>query len=219
MASNLPGNRPEALSWLENRLVQWNDNLAGIGLTSAQTIDLALDLASARTSFTSVQNARADAKSKTQTWYGKANTMHTTGSDLITSIKAFASNSDDPNAVYELAGMTGKAPPSPIPAPGTPTIDGAVLIADGSVMINFSGTGAAGTVWQVNRKLASETEYSFVGTGDPTTKSFVDNTIPIGTVSATYTITGQRGGQTGLPSLPAIVQFGSVEGVVAAAAA
>ena len=108
MASNLPSEKQEALTWLEAHQVQWNDSLAGIGLTSAQTVELGLEIANARAAFTSVQSIRADAKAETQTWYNKATSMHKVGSELITSIKAFAENSDDPEAVYLIAGITGK---------------------------------------------------------------------------------------------------------------
>lgn len=191
MGQNLPSYRPDTLTWLEAHLTQWNDNLAAIGLTSAQTIDLALDIASARTAFTSVQTIRADAKAETQAWYTKANTMHTTGSDLVTSIKAFAANSDDAAAVYLAAGMTEKDPPSPVGAPTQPVITTAILDATGSVTIKWDGTGPVGTVYIVSRKLATESVFSIVGQGEG--KEYTDTTIPNGTASALYTIKGVRG--------------------------
>ena len=219
MASNLPSDKQAALTWLEAHQVQWNDSLDGIGLTSAQTVELGLEIANARAAFTSVQSIRADAKAETQTWYSKATSMHKVGSELITSIKAFAENSDDPDAVYLIAGITGKAPPSPIPAPGTPTIDNAQIMGNGSVRVNFSGTGPVGTVWRVSRKLDGETSFSIIGSADAKTKSYVDATIPTGIDSATYIVTGERGSEVGDPSFAMTARFGAAAAAAASEAA
>jgi hypothetical protein len=219
MAQNLPSEKQAALNWLEAHQVQWNNNLAAIGLTSAQMVDLGLEVANARQAFTSVQSIRADAKAETQTWYTKANSMRKVGSELITSIKAFAQNSDDPDAVYLLAGMTGKAPPSPIAPPNQPTIDNAQLMGNGSVIVNFSGTGPVGTVWRVSRKLDGETSFSIIGSADAKTKSYVDATIPTGIDSATYIVTGERGSQVGLPSFEMTARFGNAAAAAASQAA
>ncbi len=219
MGTNLPSSNKDSLVWLEGIIATWNANYAAIGLTSAQTINLSLNVANTRAAFTTVSDIRTESKAKTLDANAKAKALHAEASAMISTIKGFARASNDPAAVYLASGISPADPPSPVAPPGTPVIDNAVLIANGAVKINFSGTGPVGTVWQVNRKLTGETEYAFIGTADPTTKSYIDNTIPVGTDSAMYTVTGQRGAEIGLPSLTATVQFGSVQGVGDGAAA
>ena len=219
MARNVPQGRIESLQWLEGIYPIWNANFAGIGLTSAQTIDLAQDVVNTRASFTSVTDIRAESKATTQTFYSNSDDLSKKAGALLTLIKGFAEASDDPSAVYELAQITGKAPPSPVAAPEQAAIVNAVLGGDGSVTINYIGNGPLGTVWQVSRKLSTEVTFTFLGNADATTKSFVDSTIPAGTPSADYQVQGVRGSLTGLASFPLNVQFGVAQPVQQAQAA
>jgi len=218
MSSNLPQGRRQSLEWLEGIITQWNANAAGIGLTSAQTLDLAQDIVNARADFTDTDTARNASKIATQDWYTGADELHLKASAFITTIKGFAKTSNNANAIYTLAGLTAKAPPTPAAPPQTPTINNAVLVGDGAVTINFTGTGALGTVWQVSRKLAGETAFTIIGTADAATKSYTDTTLPAGSDSATYIVKGVRGSVSGQPSFPLTAQFGGADAAAAAAA-
>ena len=211
MSDNLPPRRREALEWLEAIIAQWNTNFASIGLTSAQVTDLAGDITDARTDFTSVEQVRNDSKVTTQEWYTSAAVMRVKASGFVATIKGFAETSGDPSAVYTLAGLTGIAPRTPAAPPTQPNVDSADLGGDGSVTINFSGTGPTGTVWQVSRQLAGETGFTFVGNGDSLTKSFKDITVPSTVSSAAYRVQGVRGSIVGPASFPLTVQFGSAD--------
>jgi hypothetical protein len=218
VGTNLPSSNAPALTWLEARIASWLAAPGAIGLTSAQVTSLATDINNARASFTSVQTLRADAKDGTVAFDTKATTMRKNASLLIADVKAFANAAPIPNDVYVAASISPKDPPSPVPAPEQPTIDGAVLGGDGSVTINFSGRGATGTVWEVSRKLAGETSFSHVGHADSLDKSFTDNTVPGTVSSATYRMQGLRGTQSGPFSFSFNVQFGTADGAAAAAA-
>ena len=211
MSTNMPEGRQTALEWLEGIITQWNTNFAGIGLTSAQVTDLAGDITSARSDFTSVEQVRNDSKVTTQEWYTSADAMRDKASGFISTIKGFAETSADPNAVYTLAGLTGIAPRTPAAPPTQPNVDSADLGGDGSVTINFTGTGPTGTVWQVSRMLAGESAFTFVGNGDSLTKSFKDITVPNTVSSAAYRVQGVRGSIFGPVSFPLTVQFGSAD--------
>lgn len=211
VAQNVPPGRIESLQWLEGIIGTWNANFAGIGLTSAQVVDLAQDIVNTRSSFTSVEQIRAESKSKTQDFYSQSDNLSAKAGAFVTIIKGFADASGDPAAVYTLADLTPKDPPSPMPAPDQPAIVQTALNGDGSVTVNYIGNGPTGTTWQVSRKLAGETGFTFVGNADSLTKSYRDTTIPAGADSATYIVTGTRGSLTGLPSIPAVVQFGSAD--------
>jgi hypothetical protein len=209
MARNVPHGRIASLQWLEGIYPVWSANAASIGLTSAQTLDLAQDVVNTRGAFTSVTDIRAESKAKTQTFYSQSDALSTKAGALLTIIKGFAKASTDPEAVYQLAQITGKAPPSPVPAPQQPTIFSARLGGDGSVTIDYIGNGAIGTVWQVSRKCAAESTFSFIGNADARTKSFTDTTLPAGTAGADYQVQGVRGSETGQASFPLTVRFGT----------
>ena len=219
MSTNMPEGRKQSLEWLEEIIAQWTTNDINIGLTSAQVTDLNSDITGARTDWTSVETIRNDSKVTTQDWYTNADEMRAKAATYITTIKGFAETSNDPAAVYLLAGLTAKAAPKPVAPPATPSIANAVLNGDGSLTINFIGTGPMGTVWEVSRKLAGETSFTIIGSADASTKSYTDNTVPTGADSATYIVKGKRGSISGLPSFPLTAQFGGTEGVALSAAA
>jgi len=203
--------------WLESVNALWVNNASAIGLTSAQTLSFATDLINARADFTSVETIRTESKTTTQDWYTASDGLRTEASGMIAAIKGFAENSDTPTAILALAGLTPTAPRTPAAPPQQASILTAVLGGDGSVTINFKGNGPIGTVWQVARKLPSETEFSFIGNADASTKSFTDATVPAGIVSADYQVQGVRGSVTGPVSFGFNVKFGTPVVIAASA--
>ena len=143
MSTNIPRGRTELLAWLEGIVGNWNTNFAVIGLTSAQVIDLAQNITSTRTAFTTVQSIRTQSIAKTQDFYTLADELRVEASGLVTTIKGFAETSDDAAAVYLAANITPKDPPSPVPAPEQPTNGVARLGGNGAVIINFDARGSA----------------------------------------------------------------------------
>ena len=219
MGQNLPSNNRESLVWLEGIIATWNANFASIGLTSAQTIDLAQNITNTRAAFTTVSDIRTESKAKTLDANAKANELHVEASAMISTIKGYARASNDPAAVYLASGISPADPPSPVGLPEQPVGLSAILGGDGSITISFSGRSAVGTVWEVKRKLPTETVFSKIGNADVLTKSYTDNTVP-GTVSSVeYRVQGIRGSDAGPVSLAFTVQFGGADGVAASAAA
>jgi len=209
MAENLPGNRKQALQWIEARIANWNADPTGIGLTASAVTDLLNKTIKTRTSFVSVESTRQDAQNATQTFYTDADAMRKAASPMIANIKNFALNATDPQAVYTAAEVSPADPKSPVPPPATPVITGATINGDGSVTINFEGTGPTGTVWQVTRRLDTQTAFTYVANADVKTKSFTDTTLPAPASSAHYRVTGVRGDVSGMPSFAFTVRFGS----------
>ena len=219
MGTNLPSNNSSALTWLEARIASWVAGPGAIGLTSAQVTDLATDINNARTSFTSVQTVRGEARDGTVEFNAKAKTMKQNASLLIADVKAFANAAPIPEQVYSAASILPNDPPSPAPVPEQASILSAVLGGDGSITINFKGRGPTGTVWEVSRQLEGETSFSHVGHADSTSKSFTDSTVPGTVSSATYRVQGIRGSVSGPFSFSFNVQFGGTAGATAAEAA
>ena len=219
MGENMPGYNPDALTWLESRIATWQADPAGIGLTSALVATLATDITGTRTDFTSVQTVRGDSKNATEAFKVSGDGMRANASLLISTIKAFADASANPQLVYDAANVSPKDPPSPAPAPSQPTNIKRVVEPDGAVTLRWEASAPTGAIYNVTRKLAAETGFTFVGQGDGSDKSFTDSTVAPGTTTATYLIQGVRGDKTGLLSNPIVVFFGTVGGDVVAAAA
>lgn len=208
MGSNLPSGNQESLIWLEGHIVGWNANYASIGLSSAQVIDLATDIANTRQSFTTVTESRQTAKSDTLDWNLKATDLHKKAAEMITTIKGFAATSGNAGAVYVAADLSPKDPPQPAGAPAQPTNLAATLIPGGDVELTWDGTGPTGTMYGVYRKLDGEVNFIFVGNSNAKDKAFTDTTLPVGTTLATYQIKAVRSGDESVPSGPLPVQFG-----------
>jgi len=219
MSVNMPPRNIEALQWLEARIVAWNASPAAIGLTSASVLDLAQDIANTRGSFTTVQTSRATAKDDTATFHDNGNTMRLKASAMIATIKGFAQSSTTPQVVYDAASVYPRDPPSPVPAPATPTALEAQVGAAGSVDVSWEGTGPASTVYEVYRRLSGETTFDLLAVVDAKTKAFNDTTLPVGTTFATYQVRAVRGDKTSAMSTQFNIQFGPVAPDAAEAAA
>jgi hypothetical protein len=208
MGTNLPSGRKQTLEWIEARIANWSANPAAIGLTSAAVTNLLNKAIATRTDFVSVESARVDARNATQDFYTSADDLHATAAPMVATIKSFAESSTTPGAVYAAAEVLPADPPSPIGPPAQPSINNASLDGNGFVTIDFSATGAAGTAWQVARQLSSESSYTIIGNADVRTKSFVDTSVPAGSASAMYQVTGIRGSIVGPASFGFEVKFG-----------
>ncbi len=210
MGTNLPSGRKQTLEWIEARIANWTADPTAIGLTSASVTNLLGKTISTRADFVSVESLRVDARNATQAFYTAADDLHDTAAPMVATIKSFAESSPTPSVVYAAAEVLPSDPPSPVGPPSQPSIDNATLDGNGFVTIDFSATGTAGTVWQVARQLATESVYSILGNADVSTKSFVDKTVPAGTVSAMYQVTGIRSSIVGPASFGFDVKFGQV---------
>lgn len=208
MATNIPSGRQQRLIWIEGLITQWGDNQALLGLTSAQVIDLATDIANARQAFSTVETIRTNSKSKTNTYYTQADNVHKKASEMLKVIKGAAAVSATPEVVYDAAGITPNDPPSPAPAPEQPTINTATLGGNGSITLDFIGNGPSGTVWQVFRMLPTQSTFAFIGNANPHIKSFTDTTVPPGTSTVTYQMRGTRGNQMGPSSFDFTAKIG-----------
>ncbi|MCH7696745.1 MAG: BCCT family transporter, partial [Proteobacteria bacterium] len=67
-----------------------------------------------------------------------------------------------------------------------------ILQNNGSVEVRWSGRGPVGTLYEVYRKLATETTFTFLGNVDASTKKFNDAGVPAGTISAAYQVRAIR---------------------------
>ena len=219
MGKNIPNGRIDRLQWVESHIEQWTANQVLLGLSAAQIADLTQRATDARDAFENAELIRANAKAMTNTFHTAADEAHALASDLLLLIKGSAATSNEPEAVYLAAGITPRSKATPSGTPGQPSIESAQLLGDGSVVLHFDATGPVGTVWQVSRTLEGASSPSIIGSADPATKSYRDNTLPEGTSRALYQIEGIRGGLKGEPSFEFGIKLGSVAVVGTRAAA
>ena len=185
------------------------DNAPGIGLTAGQATSFATATATAKAAYDAHQAKMQEARAAGVEARAALAALRTNLSSVLSIIRGYANTQPSPAAVYALAQVTPPAPPSPAPAPSQPTDFRAELIAGGAVKITWKApnpSGAAGTLWFINRKLSGESTFTQVGVSG--SRSFVDTTIPASSGGGMYIIHGQRGNSVGEQSLPFVIELG-----------
>src|SRR5690606_35494118 len=131
-----------------------------------------------------------------------------TAGGMIRTISGYAATSGAIN-VWELARLDPPAPPTPVPAPTTPTDIATSLNNDGSIVITWTAKNAApnaGTAFTVHRKLEAQASYTSIATVG--VRTFTDEIVPPGTPSVQYMIRGIRGDKVGQFSEAVTVYLG-----------
>lgn len=211
--SVLPESREKRLQYFEARWNLWLTNASSLGVSAAQINGLKSLVMDDREAFEAAQLARANAKSATSTWYNSNNAMVSMGRDLIKTIKAFAETSGNPN-VYNLANIDAPLPPTPIPAPTTPTSMNGFVSADGVVTLTWKADKSgpsSGIFFSIERKRGSG---NYIPMGATMSKSFVDGDAGITTAPVQYRVRAIRGDKMSEYTLPVIFNFVSGSGFV-----
>jgi hypothetical protein len=201
--------RSAFLLWCAGHVEPFTNNAAAIGITPAMAT-LFSDAVDAATNKTAEQQAARQALSVASEEVADAfGELRSVTSDIVRTVKAFAENSSKPLTVYSLAQIDPPAPPSPVPAPGTPDNFKVSLLQTGTLEISWkcqNPPGSQGTVYIIERRLNAAGSYAFrAAVGE---KKFVDNSVPFGTDQIDYRITAQRSDATGNPAVWT-VRFGS----------
>ncbi len=208
----LPNSTIRMIEWFEQRIPVWTANPSAIGLTLPQVTQLMTRTAAARTAYQNAQAARNESKSKTVLLTDAAGSLRNYGADLIKTIKAYAETTNDPT-VYAEADVPPPAAPSPLGPPGTPTDIVTTINNRGFVEIRWKADNAAnstGAYFKIERRLDGEQAFRLLGTTG--LKTFTDESIPAGTLQATYIITPLRGDAAGEPSEQFVVPFAAQAG-------
>jgi hypothetical protein len=186
----------------------WKTNATGIGST-ALTIDALNALAEAAQAALDEQAAaRAASKTATSNARQAVAAMSEAGADVIAAIKAKVASTGP--SVWTLADLPEPLPPSPVPAPGTPTNFTAQLVQNGAVKIAWdcsNPSSAKGTVYEVQRKVGTGA-WTILGTTGK--RSFDDQTLTAAALasgSVAYQVTAIRSTLSGAPGV-FLVQFG-----------
>lgn len=207
--STLPESRKAKIEYLEARIDQWIENAAAIGLTGAQVASLQGRITAARGDLDNVVAARAVSRDRTLEFHTSTDAMADLGADLIKMIRAYAETTKNPD-VYALASIPAPATPTPAGPPVPPTGLTSTLTTDGTILLRWKGSLAAGTffsVWRQTIPAAGGALTEFVQIGSVADKKFTDTTIPA-CVQATYVVRAHRGSAASTASEPTIVRLG-----------
>src|SRR6478735_1783564 len=160
-----PKTKPGKINWFNSKIAPWNSSATSIGTTSTAVTALQTLVTAAQAALADQVAAEQTVKTKTATADVAVAAMVVAGADIIKNIRAKAANSADPNVVYNLAEIPAPATPSPVSTLGTPTDFVVGLETDGSVTVKWKCTNprATGTIYQVWRRLESETEFAYLG--------------------------------------------------------
>jgi hypothetical protein len=211
--------RSEFMMWTRTHAERFVDHAGAVGLSGARAEAYRELVAEVDRLILEQEEARNLYRTRTSTMEeGLARLLAATGSTVKT-IRAFAESAEVPIDVYSAAQLPPPAKGSPAAAPAKPNSLTVTLRAgEGALEISWKARnprGTQGTSYIVRRRLAGETQWSFIGvTG---AKRFVDTGVPAGIASVQYTVQGQRADQSGAWSEVLDVQMGA-ENVRAGAA-
>lgn len=207
MPTTLPRTIAGRIEFYRQRLAAWASAPAEIGLNDATVSEITAAVERVETAYIRAQHTRQQARNDTAVQNAALKELNALGSGAIATIRAFADLAGDPNAVFTLAELD---PPAiggpPLPPPAAATNVRTSLLTSGAVRIEWNGTTANGTFYDVYRRLAGETGFTLVGSS--TRRFFDDTTFPAGTPHAVYYCIARRGTLIGGPSQLVEIRLG-----------
>ncbi len=181
----LPNTRPELIQFFTQRLADWQANPEQIGLSAAQVTELSGLTASASTDYQDALDSRQESKDRTFEFHQSADALRTLGSALVATIKAYAETTSNPG-VYALASIPEPAPPTPSADPVTPTDITLGLRPSGFVSLEWSGSLAGGTFYEVQRSLNDGQAWATIASVPA--RAALDEGVPPGSARSMYRI-------------------------------
>jgi hypothetical protein len=210
MADVVPEKILEALEFYELHAPVWQARAGVIGLQSSQTVEMSARVAAARAAFEARQAKAAEARAATIVQTEAMESMRTFGAGLIETIRAFAKSTEDAG-VFAAAQIPVPDAPTSM-KPETPRDIRFTLRTDGALEVAWKGKAHGGSVaYLVSRSVQrgpNDAPGPMQLVGVVGAKSFIDERLPPGTVSATYSIQAAKGTLVSEPSVATSVRFG-----------
>jgi len=194
------------IQFFEDHIAPWTTNATAIGTTTVEVTALQTKTVAARAAYDAQQVSQDVAKAATETLKQAVATMNLAGTAIIDQVRSQAKNVGP--SVYPLAQIPAPATPSPVGAPGKPFGLKVQLEDNGALTLKWkcnNPVGSTGTLYQIWRKIGTG---AFTYIGGAGTKSFVDDTVPMGAVGVTYQLQAVRSTSVG-PWAQFNVNFGS----------
>lgn len=203
-----PQPKIDQITWFENHLPMWSSPTT-FGITAAQLTSLTTAVTAARKAYDDAQAARLASKAATTSENEAVAAMLSTGRNLVNIMKSFIEDSGD-SSLWGEAGLEPDAAPGTAPAPNAPFKLGATIDSIGNVIVNWKASqpaGVSGVIYSVQRSLENGPFVLLDSVGE---KQFVDETLPIGTQTVSYTVKAKRGNKSSEWSEALILRFGRV---------
>lgn len=212
MGSNIPPKPSvDQIVWFENHLPSWAAAPTTFGTTAAAVTALTTVVGNARKAYNSAQAARDASKAATTGETMAMSAMLSPGRAMVNTMKSFIEASGN-TALWSQAGLEPPAAPGTAPDPTAPFMLSASLDSQGDVIVNWKASqpaGVSGVIYSVRRALDGGDYVLLDSVGG---KTFIDETVPVGTQSVSYTIKAKRGNQSSAWSEALTVRFGRVGG-------
>jgi len=213
--ATLPRTKDGKIEYFEERLSKWQLDPAAVGLTAEQVDALAAFVADARTSYTTVQQAKQDLRNMVFSQDTDIDTMMGLGSALLAIIRAHAdaigvTGGAEGNAaaaeVFAAANISPANARTPAPPPAPATNLQASLLNTGGLKLTWNGTTANGTVYAVWRRTNTETSFAQLATSGQ--RTYEDQTVPAGSAEVVYFLRTIRDNLVSDDAKPITVRFG-----------
>ncbi len=204
-----PNTKTGKVAFFNSKVAPWTTNATAIGTTTTAVTDLQTKVTAAQDKLAAQVAAVQAAKTATMAADNAVAAVCVAGGDIIKSIRTKAATAGV--GVYELAEIPNPATPTPVGTLGLPTNLKVELGQDGALTLKWkcANPRATGTIYQIWRRLDSETEFSYVGGAGG--KTFVDATVPAGSTSIMYKMQAVRSTAAG-PWATFTVLFGTGAG-------
>ncbi len=203
----IPDDKPGQLEFFEERIDAWIDNAVDIGLTEFQSTGLNTRLTAARAAYDQAQAAKLALGGLIEVQDAALASLVEYGSQLVQTIRAWAKQTGSAQ-VYATALLEPRKDPEAIPPFPASNLTYS-LKTSGALEIKWDGRLSTGTSYILERALfdAQGGLGDFEAIAFVDTLSFVDETVPPGTVHALYQVKGLKGKETTDPTAPIFVRF------------
>lgn len=208
----IPRKTSELLAFCEERAPIWALSSAAIGIPSDLATQFTSVTTAASASVAAQVTAVSSAQAATATAQADVAALRETLGEALKVIRAFAETVENPTVVFTTAKIPPTKPRSPIGPPGTPKDYTMSVDLAGRLHLTWkcqNPPGSMGVLYMIERRLNQAGAWALLGA--VAEREYLDGTIPSGTGTVEYRITGHRAGTVGLPGT-FTAKFGTTDG-------
>jgi hypothetical protein len=210
-AMRLPSSKIGKLEYLEGRVDRWDADPDAVGLAPGQSAAAVESTEAARAAYDAMLAARRHAEAMHDAWLGAVKKAENDGRSCLRSIVTFAKNSPQPGAIYARASVEPPRDKAPLGKPATPAKLKISLDTQGRAKLTWGGTRHGGTVFTVQRRVASVDgqagPWETIATVPQ--RKWTDEATPSGVLNISYRVRGERVGGASPFSSPIALPLGS----------
>lgn len=208
--ATVPSGDRDSLAFTRVRAQAWRDQAAVLGIDPARADELIATSDAAAEALKARVAAVAAAEAATIAWHAAAAKNRALAQDLVRTIRYTATSGDDPDAVYAAAMIDPPSDRRELPEPEVPEKLNITSDSEGRAVLRFDGCRYGGTVWNIQRRVASAD--GRLGPWEEAAtvlrREFVDGATPSGVQSVAYRVRAVRRGGASAFSSPVVLPMG-----------